>query len=197
MKKIEQQIKGFYNSKSLSDEQLELIKSQTHKKNNRLISIRKIMKYAAVILFFIITTFIYVQNKNNQNFILQEFANEIAFNHQKQLPSEIKTNNILELKNKMSKLNFDLYLPQKITSNLQLKGGRYCSVDNRIAAQLKFENKQGEIVTCYIFKKEEKFDINQKIEKNKNIEVDIWDDGTLIFALAYNKCRVGKGESHP
>ncbi len=182
MKKIEQQIKGFYNSKSLSVEQLELIKNQTPKKNNSLMSIRKVIKYAAVILFLVITTFIYVQHKNNQTFILKKMAND-----QKQLPPVIKTNNILELNSKMSKLNFDLYLPKKITANLQLKGGRYCSVDNRIAAQLKLENKQGKIVTCYIFKKEEKFDINTKIEKNKNIEVDIWDDGTLIFALAYNK----------
>jgi len=186
MKKIEQQIKEFYNSNSLSHEQLELIKNQTHKKNNRLLSIRKVMRYVALIIFIFGTAFIYDHFKDSQSLILKDFAKEVSFNHQKQLPPEFKTNSILELNRKMIKLNFDLNLPQKITSNLQLKGGRYCSMDNRIAAQLKFENKQGKIVTCYVFKKEEKFDINKKIV-DKNIEVHIWDNGTLIFALARNK----------
>jgi hypothetical protein len=121
--------------------------------------------------------------KQQQNTIINRFANEIAFNHQKKLPSEIKTNSILELNKMMDKLDFEIVLPQKISTNLVLKGGRYCSVDNRVAAQLKLENKQGKRITCYVFKKNENFEFDKKILKD-NIEVTFWNDDVLIFALA-------------
>lgn len=184
MKEFEQQIKEFYNSKSLSTEQLESIIHQSENKKNRLISILHLLKYAAIFFVFAGTVYVlYFLPKQQQVSVINSYAKEIAFNHQKQLVSEIKTSSISELNNKMDKLDFEILLPLKITNNLKLKGGRYCSIDDRIAAQLKFENNQGKIITCYIFRKVEKFVFDKKI-LNNNIEVVIWDNGTLIFGLA-------------
>ncbi len=187
MEEIEKQVKEFYNSESLSIEQLEAIESSSNKKNKRQIVTSNILKYAAVFMVFIgILYALFLLPKQRQNSIINGFAEEIAFNHQKKLPAEIKTNNILELNEKMDKLDFEIVLPQKISTNLVLKGGRYCSVDNRIAAQLKLENKQGKKVTCYVFKKNENFEFDNKIVKD-DVEVTFWNNEALIFALATEK----------
>lgn len=187
MKEIEKQIKEFYSSESLSIEQLEAIESGSNKRNKRQVVIPNILKYAAVFIVFIgILYALFLLPKQRQNNIINEFAEEIAFNHLKKLPAEIKTDNVLMLNKKMDKLDFEIVLPQKISTNLVLKGGRYCSVDNRIAAQLKLENKQGNKVTCYVFKKNENFEFDNKIVKD-DVEVTFWDDETLIFALATEK----------
>jgi len=83
----------------------------------------------------------------------------------------------------MDKLDFELGLPQNIQTNYQLLGGRYCSVDSRIAAQLKVKNNTGSVGTLYVLKKIEPFDIQDVVlfEKTK---VDIWDDGQLLFVFA-------------
>ena len=186
MKELEQQIKEFYNSESLSIEQLELIKRQSENKNNRLISYPSLLKYAAILVAAaagVVLYSVFFIPIQQQNSIVNSFAEEIAFNHQKQLSSEYVTSSILELDTKMDKLDFVLSLPLIITNDFDLKGGRYCSVDKRIAAQLKLENNEGEIVTCYVFRKKESFDFNKTIIY-VNTEVAIWDNGTLIFALA-------------
>ncbi len=187
MKEIEKQVKEFYNSKSLSIEQFEAIGNGLNNKNKQQIVVSNILKYAAVFIVFVgILYSLFLLPKQRQNSIVNEFADEIAFNHRKKLPAEIKTNNVLVLNKKMDKLDFEIVLPQKISTNLVLKGGRYCSVDNRIAAQLKLENKQGKRVTCYVFKKNENFEFDKKVIKD-NVEVTFWDDKVLIFALATEK----------
>jgi hypothetical protein len=121
--------------------------------------------------------------KYHQTSIVTAFAEEIAFNHQKQLPPDLKTSNLFELNSKMSKLDFNLFLLKNITTDYKLQGGRYCSVGDRIAAQLKLKDSVGKIVTCYVFKKLEKFDFEHKIIFNSILET-IWDNDTLICAIA-------------
>jgi hypothetical protein len=182
MKELERHIKNHYNSQSLNLEQLNLITSQTKKK--KIVSIPVFLKYAAILVVTIGVMYsLFILPKQQQYSIVSAFAEEIAFNHQKQLPPDLKTSSLSELNSKMTKLDFDLFLPERITNNYNLQGGRYCSVGNRIAAQLKLINRQGKIITCYVFKKTEKFNFDQQIMSN-NVEVKIWDNSTLIFALA-------------
>ena len=67
-----------------------------------------------------------------------------------------------------------------------LVGGRYCSVDNRIAAQLKLEDCDGGFITCFLFKKKESFSFDETITK-KHVEVELWDEDPLIVAVVHPK----------
>ena len=73
-----------------------------------------------------------------------------------------------------------------ITDGKTLVGARYCSVDNRIAAQLKFINKTGQEETCYVFRNQEKFSFDEDIEKQGGV-VTLWNTQKLVFALARDK----------
>lgn len=185
MDDLDKKIKNAYLAKKLSKKQLADIVNQSKQKiETPRLRYRSALKYAALLVILISTVYgFYLFPIQQENKILNSFATEIAFNHQKALPVEIETSDLNELNKQLNKLNFKIRLPSKITDSMVLKGGRYCSVDNRIAAQLKLKTKNDEIVTCYVFKKEEKFNFDKKIMMN-NVQVDLWNSDGFIYALA-------------
>ncbi len=187
MKNLDEQIKNIYSSKSLSIEQIELIQ-QKALRNNRSVkkSIKYLFRYAAIFILILSSYFMFIYPKNQQNIVVNNFAKEIAFKHQLQVPSVFKGNDIKEINSQMGKLDFNLILPDKNTSKLELIGAKYCSVNNRIAAKLELVNKNNEIVTCYVFKKIEKFKFNNQVN-NEDTKVTFWDNEDVVFALAQNQ----------
>ncbi|NQX98014.1 MAG: hypothetical protein HRT73_09060 [Flavobacteriales bacterium] len=186
MKKLEEQIRDIYDSKSLSIVQLELIKNKTLRNNKSIIkSISHIFKYAAIFILILGVCTLFIYPKHQQNIIINNFAEEIAIKHQRQVPSEFLSNSIIDLNSKMKKLNFNLILPKRNIFELELIGAKYCSVNNRIAAKLELKNRSNETVTCYVFKKTEKFNFDNQVNSN-NSTVTFWDNNDVIFALAQN-----------
>jgi len=184
---LERKIKHAYNSKKLSSNQMESIQNASPVRYKKRDQIFSLFKYAALFLLILSGIYsIYLLPSQQQNKILNQFATEIAFNHNKNLPPEIKTNSISEINEKLNRLNFKIILPKKVTSHYKLIGGKYCSVKNRIAAQLKLESTDLKVVTCYIFKKEESFDFNTLINEN-NTQVLLWNSNDLIYAIASEK----------
>jgi len=182
MKEIDQHIKAHYTNKSLSPQQLEAIERGVQAPPKRIVS--RMVRYAAVFaLLALCVYFLLIVPIQKQDKIIHAFSEEVAFNHEKQLASDILTNNVTELNKRMNKLDFELGLPQDIQTNYELLGGRYCSVDSRIAAQLKMKDKAGTVGTLYILKKVEPFDIQEVVMFGKT-KVDIWDDGQLLFVFA-------------
>ncbi|MBL4707698.1 MAG: hypothetical protein JKY48_04580 [Flavobacteriales bacterium] len=182
MEHFEVLIKNNYNAQILSTEQLKRILDSSGVRHKRKFSFPTQLKYAAIIILFLGSVFsIYLSQR--AYIIVHDFATEVAYNHEKKLPPEIQTNSVNQLNQELNKLNFKIVLPERITGTMTLIGGRYCSVDNRIAAQLKLENQNSEIVTCYVFRKEETFDFDQEIV-NKNVKVTIWNSDHLIYAIA-------------
>ncbi len=182
MKEIDQHIKAYYANKSLSPQQLEAIErgSQISPKRNLP---RLIGAAAALIVLALCAYFLLIAPVQKQDKMIHAFSAEVAFNHEKQLNSDIVTGCIGELSEQMNKLDFKLGLPENIQANYKILGGRYCSVDSRIAAQLKVEDKTGSVGTLYVLKKVEPFDI-QDVVVFKKTKVDIWDDGDLLFVFA-------------
>ena len=183
MAALEEHLKAYYQSKSLSTQQIQTIQVTSPLKAPPKFWIRALLKYAAVICLtsgVAYSSYIWVYKPITLPY---KFAREVAFNHNKHQPITVETNDIKVLRRALDKLNFVLDLPAEIYNTFVLKGGRYCSIDNRIAAQLKLQDQNGQIATCYIFKKEEHF----KIEDNtidRGVRVRLWDDGDRIFAIA-------------
>ena len=180
-------IKAYYHSKRLSNDQIEQILNSTAKDKKSGGSVHIFMKYAAAFILLLgISYTVFYLPIQKQNVILEGFATEIAFNHTKNLPPEFLTANLTELKENLDQLDFDLRFPDKYFTDKQVIGARYCSVDNRIAAQLKLLGPEGKPETCYIFKKQEKFDFDREIDRGKT-HVMLWHSDDLIFAIAKGK----------
>lgn len=186
MARLEERVKNYYQTHSLTLAQIQVIQKAAKPRPYLRLWNNNLLKYAAVILvslniFYGLYTFIYEPNT-----LAEKFAHEIALNYKKGEPVVIESGNIQTLRAGLDKLNFELTLPPSITDNFKLIGGKYCSVDNRIAAQIKLEDENGSEITCYVFKKEEAINFKESIVKEQ-VKVKLWDDGQRIFGLAVAK----------
>ena len=78
----------------------------------------------------------------------RKLADEIAMNHRKALDPEFASARYDELSGLMKGLDFALVEPAHV-SGMELLGARYCSLQSRIACQLKLRDAGGRIHTLY------------------------------------------------
>ena len=188
---LEQKIAAYYETKSLPDDRLDRIlreHTQTDANNQNIsISKRKLFSFtgAAALLFFTLLT--------AQFFILQSdvkqlvFA-EIAMNHNKNLQPEFFTSNYNDLANSMQRLDFELSAPDIIQAKYDVLGGRYCSIQGNIAAQLKIKDKQtGEVATLYITRLQP--DLKKIAPDTTTVDearIELWHSENKFYGLAVN-----------
>lgn len=181
MEEIDNKIKTYYEGKSLTKEQLNKI---VNSPNRTLRPWKSLLKYAAILLVASISLFLYQNQFFSKKSVLEKYAKEVAFNHLKNLESDILTQNVSVLNNKMDKLNFKIHIPQNINNTYQLLGGRYCSIDERLAAQLKLKSRDTDaIATLYVLNKEQSENFNQSLIVDAT-EISIWNDKSNLFVLA-------------
>lgn len=118
----------------------------------------------------------------------EKVAEEIAYNHNKNAPLEIKTSSIEDIQNFLSKIDFTLiqskYLP---TENWELVGARYCSIQGKLAVQMKLKNQsEGKTQTLYQAPYPEEFKNNgpKALETYINgVQVKLWSEKGLLLGL--------------
>lgn len=111
---------------------------------------------------------------------------EVALNHEKNLKVEFSAIGYSRLREQMGELDFALRSPQRVASGkLQVRGGRYCSIQGRLAAQIKLEDEHGRILTLYQTGFDERFSGLPELRTELNgVQVRVWREGNLLFALA-------------
>ncbi|MEM6755582.1 MAG: hypothetical protein AAF586_00305 [Planctomycetota bacterium] len=111
---------------------------------------------------------------------------EIALNHRKQLDSEWETHDIGVLRRTMDKLPFNLRLPDgPAWAGYQLIGGRYCSIDGELAAQLRVTGPDGKPCTLYVLADVPALDgIDTAGTSLGDVRVETWRSRGLLYGLA-------------
>ena len=114
-------------------------------------------------------------------------SDEIAYNHSKGMALEVRSSTLSDVAAYLSQLDFSL-----ITSNLlnpnqwELLGGRYCSIQGKIAAQLRVRSREdGRVFTMY----QALMPDNMRLESPHNavvngVEITLWQEGELLIGLA-------------
>jgi hypothetical protein len=144
----------------------------------------------AVFLFvFFLTPYL-----QNQSGIQEKIAMEVAANHIKLKPLEIETSSIEAIRNYFKKLDFVPVNSQVVSQlGLELIGGRYCSLQGNIAAQLRVR-KPGTNTIQTLYQTEYRKDVFENmptLEEGgkpvdihvKGVKVTIWVEKGLLFAL--------------
>ena len=118
--------------------------------------------------------------------LLSRVAQEVAFNHHKQLASDFTSDSYLHLAGVMDKLDFELKAPVFPDSvDYQLLGARYCSIQGNIAAQLTLRDAQGRILTLYITQVNERLaELHNQQQLHADLLIRNWREGALFFSLA-------------
>lgn len=124
--------------------------------------------------------------------LLESIADEVAMNHIKLKPLEVKGHNLHEVGAFFSRLNFHPIESSAFqVPSSQLIGGRYCSIKGEIASQLRYKNQQGGTVTLYqallsagLFKKIPNIDIGEPPKKlvSRGLMIKIWSEKGLVMA---------------
>lgn len=135
---------------------------------------------ALVFMLFVLSP---MQQVKQKEFLI---AKEIALNHNKQLDSDFVYDNISQLDQVMSKLDFSLVesdlLKQK---GLTLAGGRYCSIQGHMAAQLRFYDADQNRYTLYQVGMQKEFEnIRSGVLAVDGASVEVWQEAGNLFGLA-------------
>lgn len=87
----------------------------------------------------------------NQTPLTERIMDEIAYNHKQNMPIEVASNSLDDIRNYLDKLSFPIISPSALGKpNWEFLGGRYCSINGKLAAQLKIKNTQdNNIYTLY------------------------------------------------
>ena len=148
---------------------------------------------ATVVLAFAIGTFY----SNQQTTFGEMIAYEVSKNHLKLKPLEVSSNQLNDLQEYFTMLDFKL-VPTNILSDpsWNLLGARYCTIQGNTAAQFRLENKlTGDIETLYQapyypnqFSNIPSVETNQPPleEYAKGMSVKIWVEKGVLFALTNN-----------
>ena len=114
---------------------------------------------------------------------------EIASNHLQPLQLDIGSSSLEEIDRNLSHLSFSLVNSARIESKQwKLLGGRYCTIQGQLAAQLKLLNKESQkIVTLYqsaISPKSDHSFSEKTLRSDAGVEVSIWWEDGVMLALA-------------
>ena len=117
---------------------------------------------------------------------LRRVLAEIAMNHRKQLDVEVAAEDFSAIAGALDRLNFTVRPPPALGEAFVPVGGRYCSIQGALAAQLKLRHREtGATHTLYaaaltpalanLAEKETVFD---------GVSIRLWNDGEVFFGLA-------------
>ncbi|MEM6314801.1 MAG: hypothetical protein AAF743_11975 [Planctomycetota bacterium] len=144
-------------------------------------AVRALAVAAAVALAFLLGFLVAPDDDANFTASVHE---EIALNHRKELGSEWPTTDLADLRASMDKLPFRLALPDT-RPDLHLRGGRYCSIDGQLAAQLQLVDDTNAPCTLYVLADDPALAaVIATTGHVDGIEVKTWRESGLLYGLA-------------
>lgn len=148
---------------------------------------------ASVVLAFSLGWFAVWYGQPPTESITELVADEVARNHLKLKPMEIKNGELARLRTYFDQLDFRPVESKLLaTSDTHLLGGRYCSLQGRIAAQLRFTTPDGEMGTLYqarydpvifgLLPRQSQGETPIRVEA-RGLTVTIWVEQGVVFAM--------------
>lgn len=189
-------VKDYYQKKSLSAEKLQQLMdvAQLAEKKSEVEVInwrsrwlmQRNVSIAASLLLAVLIGFQWMSVAPTQEQLVASIAKEIAINHQKQFASDFSEASYAGLSQVMTKLDFKLVDPERLKSKgFEIMGGRYCSLDGHIAAQVRLKNSAGEIFTLYQTSSHETFQaLTEHVARAKGVDIEMWNEGGVFLGIA-------------
>ena len=112
---------------------------------------------------------------------------EVALNHRKNLDLEFRGASLAALRGRMHRLEFPVAgLPPQVTPrDSRLLGARYCSIQGKLAMQLRLRSADGKRITVFIARPAPELkSLTRHEEKIDGVKVNLWSHNGLIFAAA-------------
>jgi anti-sigma factor RsiW len=183
MDSLDRGIEKYYESKALPDQRVEAILELGRDRRGGRIWIHRMAGIAAVLFI----AFMGIHTHLEREGLTARVVAEIAMNHRKDLGVEVASDQFQVVQEKLDRLDFPI-LParQGLIRNYALVGGRYCSIQGGLAAQLKIRDKiSGELLTLYITPLTDELEgIGELVEELDGVQVRMWEENGRFFGLA-------------
>jgi len=144
------------------------------------------LAWVASLLIIVMAGQFFYHQQSYQGNLTTRVLEEIAMNHNKKLDAEYVETRPEILRAVMQRLDFPLDLPTDIQRDFQLIGGRYCSIQGGLAAQLKVRNRtSGAVSTLYVTALTEKLArIKEQQVLQGSVDIHLWQQQGRFFGLA-------------
>ena len=184
MDRLTTHIRQHYADRELSQEKIQTILSRGENLSERFPSRYLTILVTAAVL---ILGFLFTDHHLEKNRLKDRVLAEIAMNHNQQLQVEVTGNRYQNLQIQLNRLDFAL-LPSDPTvrETYTLLGGRYCSIQGGLAAQLKVKHKRtGDVLTLYVTRLTKPLKaIASQTATHDNVTIRLWTDNDRLFGLA-------------
>ncbi len=188
--KLKESIKEYYEKQNLSTTQLlqmQNIQKNLYSQYNRRRRPHNQWAIAAGAVVLLFGLFIFFNTTSHRTYIA-ELISEIAYNHNRNLEMEIKSDSLKDIASYLSRLDFSLIYPARLPQdNWEMIGGRYCQLKGQFAAQIKLRNKSNQ-KNYTLYQIEKPHDIKNIADLSehfaKGVKVNLWLERGLILALA-------------
>ncbi len=181
---LREKLKAHYDDKSMGQERIDklgAIAAAADRARSRR-ALRHSLVFAAGLLAFVAAVFML---RSNDVPVRHEVAREIAQNHRHDYASEFTVTDYETLRTSLARLDFVLDAPRRHTRGLTLRGGRYCSLQGRIAAQMRLEDGAGRTCTLYAVRGDSLLDPSEEVVvRLEELRVRLWREGDVLFGLA-------------
>ena len=126
--------------------------------------------------------------------IYQRIADEVATNHIKLKPLEVRSSEMSEVRTFFNPLGFAL-IESSMFENTpwRIMGGRFCTIQGKVAAQLRMRDEEGQVQTLYqaLYDADLHRDLPAVIRGeipmklySHGLKIHIWRERSLLFATA-------------
>jgi len=186
---IDRSVKTYYEQNQLSDEQLQKLVAMQNKvaTAQEQAPPKQWLRHSALAAASImVAVMLFIISSQDDDSIAERVAQEVAMNHNKALAVEYQTDSYADLSQSMDKLDFKLRAPiAALNEGLALIGGRYCSIQGELAAQIKMTDETGGVYTLYQTRSNETLQtINKDRLSLEQVNIQLWQEQGLLFALA-------------
>lgn len=186
---LNQAVPEYLNNFELNEDQLNKLHAL---ETNSFSPKTSVFKYAAMIAVCIVTLYFSVGQYQNK-MAIYAIVEEVSQNHLKFKPLEVSDKNLLKVSQYFEKLDFNPIQSVLVEGlNTQLLGGRYCSIQGNIAAQLRLQEQGGSLTTLFETKfNEDDFLFLPNIDKGEQPirqfidgqTVTLWIERGVVMAL--------------
>lgn len=184
---IDDQVRAFYREQELPEERLaQLLERAQEARRARQ---RRWLAVAAAIALLVIGGAL-LRHWTMAEGLADRVVAEVALNHRKDLAVEVSAASYEQLRSVLDKLPFDVAPPlADHAEGYQLVGGRYCTIQAQLAAQLKIRHPQtGSLATLYVTElSPELASLPGKQRSDEEVTVEIWAQGDLLYAMAHGE----------
>lgn len=180
-------LKNYYQGQSLSAQSMQQLLAQADNAKSaptRWFE-RRLAWVASLFVVAMLGQFLYYQ-QSHQESLTTLVLEEIAMNHNKNLNTEYIESRPSQLRVAMQRLDFSLDLPAGLQQEFQLIGGRYCSIQGGLAAQLKVRSIiNDKVATLYVTPLTEKLkQVEQQSATLGDVDIRLWQQQGRFFGLA-------------